>query len=168
MFMPYAAHNSVYLSPPTSPLYPNKCALILGLSSISLTSAAMFATTLMLTVSLAATVALADDYVKCETTDGSPNLKGCQDLSTGFQQGADPDCAQPYGSGCRTTASNNEGCAFVLCMQDGTEPQCSDPASAGKFTQQLIDQCGKDGKVGGYYHQDLGDGHYLNYEFTNP
>ena len=125
----------------------------------------MFATKLFLAVALAATAALADDYVKCETTDGSPNLKGCQDLSTGFQQGADPDCAQPYGSGCRTTASNNEGCAFVLCMQDGTEPQCSDPDSAARFTQALIDQCAKDGKVGGYYHQDLGDGHYLNYEF---
>ena len=26
----------------------------------------------------------------------------------------------------------------------------------------------KDGKVGGFYHQDLGDGHWLNYEFVKP
>ncbi|KAL1680982.1 hypothetical protein EV122DRAFT_288286 [Schizophyllum commune] len=125
----------------------------------------MYATMLMLTVSLAATAALADDYVKCETTDGSPSVTSCQLIADGFAQGADPDCAQPYGSGCRNHGGNNGGCSFVLCMQDGTEPQCSDPDSAARFTQALIDQCAKDGKVGGYYHQDLGDGHYLNYEF---
>ncbi|KAL1747139.1 hypothetical protein HDZ31DRAFT_32631 [Schizophyllum fasciatum] len=128
----------------------------------------MFATKFMLAVALAATAVVADDYVKCETTDASPSQNGCQTITDGFKEGADPYCAQPYGSGCRKNASNNLGCAFVLCMQDGTEPQCSDPASAAKFTQALIDQCAKDGKVGGYYHQDLGDGHYLNYEFTKP
>ncbi|KAJ6468094.1 hypothetical protein C8R47DRAFT_1151788 [Mycena vitilis] len=118
----------------------------------------------MLVLGIALTVA--DDYIKCETSDGSPPVKGCQDIVDGFKEGADPDCAQPYGSGCRNTGGNNEGCAFVLCMQDGTEPQCSDPASAATFTQKLIDQCASNGKVGGYYHQDLGHGHYLNYEFV--
>ncbi|KAL1739489.1 hypothetical protein HDZ31DRAFT_49309 [Schizophyllum fasciatum] len=128
----------------------------------------MFAVKLALAIALAATVVIAEDYVKCETTDGSPDLANCQTISNAFKHGADSYCAQPYGSGCRTNGEVNKGCAFVLCMQDGTEPQCSDPESAGKFTQQLIDKCAKDGKVGGYYHQDLGDGHYLNYEFTKP
>ncbi|EJD41977.1 hypothetical protein AURDEDRAFT_168971 [Auricularia subglabra TFB-10046 SS5] len=110
----------------------------------------MFTTRLSITVVLTAATVIADDYIKCETTDGSPSLNGCQAISTGFQQGADPDCAQPYGSGCQTTVTNNLGCAFVLCMQDGTEPQCSDPDSAGRFTQQLIDQCASGDKVGGY------------------
>lgn len=128
--------------------------------------AAMNFQNVLLALAMAASVVLAQDYVTCQTTDGSPNLAGCQDISTGFQQGADPGCAQAYGSGCSNVVSNNEGCTFTLCMQDGTSPQCTDPASAGKFTQQLIDQCGSNGKVGGYYHQDLGSGHYLNYEFT--
>ncbi|KIY72563.1 hypothetical protein CYLTODRAFT_388364 [Cylindrobasidium torrendii FP15055 ss-10] len=117
-------------------------------------------------LALAVVSVIADDYIKCETTDGSPSLNGCQTIADGFAQGADPDCAQPYGSGCRKVVTNNLGCSFSLCMQDGTEPQCSDPASAASFTQQLIDKCKSGDKVGGYYHQDLGDGHYLSYEFT--
>ncbi|KAL1737656.1 hypothetical protein HDZ31DRAFT_51963 [Schizophyllum fasciatum] len=128
----------------------------------------MLCAKLILTIASVVTVAVAEDYVKCETTGASPALAGCQALADGYRDGADPGCAQPYGSGRRTNAHNNMGCAFVLCMQDGTTPQCSDSASAGKFTQELIDKCAKDGKVGGYYHQDLGDGHYLNYEFVNP
>ncbi|KAL1663054.1 hypothetical protein GGF50DRAFT_57753 [Schizophyllum commune] len=126
----------------------------------------MFAAKLPLAFAFTVTAVLADDYVHCETSDASPPVSSCQHIADGFAQGADPDCAQPYGSGCRTVVSNNLGCSFVLCMQDGTSPQCSDPASAAKFTKALIDQCAKDGKVGGYYHQDLGDGRYLNYEFT--
>ncbi|KAJ6561948.1 hypothetical protein B0H19DRAFT_1219874 [Mycena capillaripes] len=116
-------------------------------------------------LALGVALVFADDYVKCETSDGSPPVSGCQLIVDGFKEGADPGCAQPYGSGCQNEGGNNAGCAFVLCMQDGTEPQCSDPASAATFTQKLIDQCASNGKVGGYYHQDLGDGHYLNYEF---
>ncbi|KAL1698407.1 hypothetical protein EV121DRAFT_160881, partial [Schizophyllum commune] len=113
---------------------------------------------LIVAVAVASTV-LADDYVKFETSDASPPLDQRQTISDSFKQGADPDCAQPYGSGCRTVVGGGGGaCNFVLSMQDGTEPQCSDPDSAGRFTQQLIDQCASGGKIGGYYHQDLGGG----------
>ncbi|KAL1746920.1 hypothetical protein HDZ31DRAFT_72566 [Schizophyllum fasciatum] len=123
--------------------------------------------TLFTTLALAFAAVSAEDYVKCETSDVSPPVGACQTLTDGFKGGADPDCARPHGSACHTSVSNNMGCAFELCQQKGTQPQCSDPASAAKFTQQLIDECASNGKVGGYYHQDLGDGHWLHYQFVH-
>ena len=114
--------------------------------------------TLICAAAVFSTAVFADDYVKCETADASPPLDQCLTISASFKQGADPDCARPYGSGCRTVVSGGGGtCNFVLCMQD----ECSDPASAGQ-----IDQCASDGKVGGYCHQDLGGGKYLIHEFV--
>ncbi|KAL1754001.1 hypothetical protein FB107DRAFT_216641 [Schizophyllum commune] len=132
----------------------------------------MFSAKYFIALSLACTVILAQDYIQCETSDASPSANGCQTLVDGFKGGADPSCARPHGSGCHSLdgpgSGNTLDCSFVLCQQKGTQPQCSDPASAADFTQKLIDKCAKDGKVGGFYHQDLGDGHWLNYEFVKP
>ena len=104
----------------------------------------------------------------CQTRDASPLVTDCE-----TQFGPEVDnladaCAQPYGSGCRGTGAPYGTCEQVYCQEDSSASTVvclpyDQTHCLGIWTQQLIDQCQSNGKVGGHVHVPQGD-NYMNVE----